>query len=167
MRTITPEPLTLETFAPFGSFAPLIDPRAPHLGAPPIQFFRDLLPLDLLGGSPVFSVCRVERRAGVVDVLEYHSKTGEGIIPLDADVIVQVAPATQPNDPVPMDQLRAFTVPKGTMLCIRPGVWHHAPFIVGGAGAANIVIVLPERTYANDCVVVPIGEGDRVQIAGL
>jgi ureidoglycolate lyase len=165
MRSITPEPLTPETFAPFGSYAALIDPRATHLGAPPIQFFRDLLPLELGGSSPVFSVCRVEAREAVIDVLEYHSKTGEGIIPLDADIVVQLGIATHPNDPLPLESLRAFHVPRGTMLSLRPGVWHHAPFV--RSGAANIVIVLPERTYANDCVVVPIQEGERVRIEGL
>jgi ureidoglycolate lyase len=47
-------------------------------------------------------------------------------------------------------------------LCIRPGVWHHAPFVL--EGAANVVIVLPERTYANDCVVVPLEGDSRVRI---
>jgi ureidoglycolate lyase len=162
MRTIQPEPLTLETFAPFGSFAKLIDPDTVHLGAPPIVFHRDMLPLELGGGSPSFSICRVEARDPIIDVLEYHSKTGEGILPLDADVLVQLAPASHPADSPPLEALRVFRVPKGTMLCIRPGVWHHAPFVL--EGAANVVIVLPERTYANDCIVVPLEGDSRVRI---
>jgi ureidoglycolate lyase len=162
MRTVTAEPLTLETFAAFGSYANLIQPDGPRLGAPPIEFFRDALPLELGGKSPVFSVCRVEARDLLIDVLEYHSHTGEGILPLDGDVLVQVAPATPANDPVPLEAVRVFHVPRGTMLSIRPGVWHHAPFSL--EGAVNVLIVLPERTYANDCVVVPLEGSQRVRI---
>jgi ureidoglycolate lyase len=167
MKVVQVEDLSLEAFAPFGSFAHLIHPSSSgpgltKLGAPPIEFFRDALPLELGGKSPVFSVCRVEPRALVIDVLEYHSSTGEGILPLDGDVLVQVAPATPVNDPVPLEFIRVFRVPHGTMLAIRPGVWHHAPFSL--EGAVNVLIVLPERTYANDCVVVPLEGSQPVRI---
>ena len=49
------------------------------------------------------------------------------------------------------------------MIVIRPGVWHHAPFSVN-AQAANVLIILPERTYANDCEVFEIKEEDRIRI---
>jgi ureidoglycolate lyase len=167
MKVVHVEALTLEAFAPFGSFAHLINPSLSgpsltKLGAPPIEFFRDALPLELGGKSPVFSVCRVEPRALLIDVLEYHSHTGEGILPLDGDVLVQVAPATPPNAPVPLEAVRVFRVPHGTMLAIRPGVWHHAPFSL--EGAVNVLIVLPERTYANDCVVVPLEDTQHIRI---
>jgi ureidoglycolate lyase len=29
---------------------------------------------------------------------------------------------------------------------------------------ANVLIVLPERTYANDCAVVELAEADRIKI---
>jgi ureidoglycolate lyase len=94
MKNVSVQDLTLEVFAPFGSYANLTQPDGAHLGAPPIEFFRDALPLELGGKAPVFSVCRVEPRTLVIDVLEYHSQTGKGILPLDGDVLVQVAPAT-------------------------------------------------------------------------
>jgi ureidoglycolate lyase len=167
MKVVQVEDLTLEAFAPFGSFAHLINPSSSgpsltKLGAPPIEFFRDVLPLELGGKAPVFSVCRVEPRALLIDVLEYHSHTGEGILPLDGDVLVQVAPATPPRDSVPLEAVRVFRVPHGTMLSIRPGVWHHAPFSL--EGAVNVLIVLPERTYANDCVVVTLENIQQVRI---
>ena len=75
------------------------------------------------------------------------------------------AAATPPGAPVPLDRFRAFRVPKGTMVCLRPGVWHHAPFAVGG-GPANVLIALPERTYANDCTVVELAEDEQIRILG-
>jgi ureidoglycolate lyase len=113
-----------------------------------------MVPLDLGGrGIASFSVCRVEDRQPVVDVTEHHTACGEGILPLDAEVLIHVAPATPPGE-VPWDRIRLFRVPKGTFVSLKAGVWHHAPLLAeAGAPAANVLIVLPERTYANDCVV--------------
>jgi len=99
----------------------------------------------------------------IIDVLEYHTNTGEAILPLDHDVIVQVAPATHPDDPPPLARVMAFRVPHGTLLSIRPGVWHHGPFTLGEQ-PAHILIALPERAYANDCVVVKLAPDDRIAI---
>jgi ureidoglycolate lyase len=158
MHSVRAQPLTSEAFAPFGTFRDLIGATGPHLGAPPITFYRDLLPLEQGGKPPVFSICRVTPRDFVMEVMEYHSHTGEGILPLDGDVLVQVAPATPRAAAFPTAETQVFHVPMGTMLAIRPGVWHHAPFVIGDA-AVNVVIVLPERTYANDTTYLPL-EGD-------
>lgn len=153
MKTVQPEPLTLEAFAPFGTYSSLTEPSGPRFGAPPIEFYRDAVQLELMGRNPSFSSCRVERRDFVIDVLEYHSQTGEGILPLDADVLLHLVPATGGDVP-DMDSLRVFRVPHGTFVAIRPGIWHHGPFAL--EGVAHVLIVLPERTYKNDCVVVPL-----------
>jgi ureidoglycolate lyase len=163
-RTVQIETLEPTRFAAFGSYANLIQPDGPQIGSSPITFYRDMLPLELAGKNPSFSVCRVEARAGVIDVMEYHSSTGEGILPLDGDVLVQVAPATPRDAPFPAEEVQVFLVPKGTMLCLRPGVWHHAPFAL--EGAVNVLIVLPERTYANDCTVLELTPRQQIQIAG-
>ena len=49
-------------------------------------------------------------------------------LPLDNDILLQVAPATGNNDPLPLDKMRVFFVPKGTAITIKPGVWHWGPF---------------------------------------
>ncbi len=166
MRTLKIEELSAAEFPPFGTFANMIDPSAEKIGAPPLEFFRDMVQEDMGSARTVsFSTCRVEPREPVVDVTEYHTATGEGILPLDRDILIHVGPATPPGSPVPVDRFRIFRVPKGTMVCLRPGVWHHAPFGLGGT--ANVLIVLPERTYANDCVVVELAEGDRIRVEGV
>ena len=38
------------------------------------------------------------------------------------------------------------------------------PFAVG-EGPANVLVVLPERTYANDCKVVELDKARRIKIA--
>jgi ureidoglycolate lyase len=164
MRTVKIEDLSVEAFLPFGFYARHLNPSTEKIGAPPVEFFRDMVQQELGNATRVsFSTCRVEKRAPKIDVTEYHSRTGEAILPLDRDVLIHVGPATEGKVEVPLDKLRVFRVPRGTLVVLRPGVWHHAPFTVDGE-AANVLIVLPERTYANDCVVVELTEADQLVI---
>lgn len=163
MRKVKVQELS-EKFLAYGRYARMVEPTGCHFGdGTPIRFFRDLLPLNL-GGThlPSFSICQVDQRPLVVNVTEYHSRTGEGILPLDADILCHVMPAG--NKPVPpLGELEVFRVPAGTMVALNPGVWHHAPFVVG-ARTGSTLIVLPERTYANDCVVYQVPAADQVEI---
>lgn len=164
MRTVKCRELTAEAFLPYGSYANLIDPASEKIGSPPVEFFRDMVQQNLgTATSASFSTCRVEKRDLIIDIAEYHSHCAEGILPLDNDVLIHVAPATVADGCVPVDKMVVFRIPKGTMAVIRPGVWHHAPFSVNNC-AANVLIVLPERTYANDCLVFGIAEKDRIRI---
>ena len=164
MKTVKIEELSVEAFLPFGFYARHIDPRGEKIGAPPVEFFRDMVQQDL-GSSSIasFSTCRVEQRERVIDVAEYHSKTAEGILPLDDDILIHVGPATTNDEGVPIEKMRVFRIPRGTMVVLRPGVWHHAPFVVSEP-VANVLIVLPERTYAIDCTVVELEGNARIRI---
>jgi ureidoglycolate hydrolase len=159
MNEIRAKELSRESFHAYGNFERMIDP--PMHGDRPIEFYPELA--RLFTGSPVasFSVCRVLKRENVVSFIEAHSRCGEGILPLDADVLIHVAPPT-PNGVYPVDTIEAFRVPKGTFVALNRGVWHHAPFALGNV--ANALIVLPERTYAEDCLVYEIPEEKRVKI---
>jgi len=164
MKAARIEELSLKEFQPFGFYANHIDPKTEKIGKPPVEFLRDMVQLDLGSASIAsFSTCRVEKREFVIDVSEYHSSVGEGILPIDNDILIHVGPATPPNSGVPLDKIRVFRVPKGTLVVLRPGVWHHAPFTINDS-PANVLIVLPERTYANDCHVTEIHDEDRIKI---
>jgi len=70
----------------------LVDPDAEKIGAAPVEFFRDMLQQDLgPARSASFSTCRVEQRDMIIDITEYHTATGEGILPLDNDILIHVA----------------------------------------------------------------------------
>ena len=143
------EELTTESFAPYGYFSPMINPKTERLGNPPIEFYRDMIQLDLgLATKASFSIVRVEKRPEVIDATEYHNSCGEFLLPLDNDILIHLAPATA-NDVIPYNKIKLFHVPKGTCVVLRTGVWHCAPFVVKGE-YANILAVLPERLYAND-----------------
>lgn len=163
MRELKIENLTLESFSPFGYFSSMINPDKIHFGNPPIEFYRDMLQLNLSGSIIAsFSICRVEKRPEIIDTVEYHSFCGEGILPLDSNILIHVANASRVGV-IPLDEFRVFSVPKGTLVILKPGVWHHAPF-VDGSDYANVVIVLPERTYANDCMVEKLSDEDKIKI---
>jgi len=163
MRKAGIKELSCESFLKYGSFANMINPEAEKIGTEPIEFFRDMIQLDL-GGRAIasFSTCRVCKRPPVVEVVEFHNYSGEGILPLDADALIHVAPAT-PTGELPLEKIEIFHVPKGTFVSLQPGVWHHAPFAYN-TDVANVLIVLPERTYSLDCAVTEIPEKERVEI---
>jgi ureidoglycolate lyase len=50
--------LTPESFAKYGTYGNMINPQAEKLGAEPIEFFRDMVRLDL-GGRTVASSASV------------------------------------------------------------------------------------------------------------
>jgi ureidoglycolate lyase len=163
MNRVKVKELTVEAFLPYGRFATLIDPKAEKLGAPPIEFYRDMVQQDMGGSDISFSICRVEKRDPVINTSEYHTACTEGILPLDNDALIHVAPASPNGETVPVDRIEVFRVPKGTVAILRPGIWHHAPFTVND-DPANVLIMLPERTYANDCEVYEHTAEEKVQI---
>lgn len=164
MRTVTVETLSAASFQPFGAYCDMLAPCGEKLGARPLEFFRDMVPQTLGQASLVlYSNCRVEPRERVIDFTECHSHTAEMMMPLDTDVLMHFGPATSPADGVPLDRIRVFRVPKGTMVVLKPGTWHHGPFVLDDR-PANILVALPERTYANDCTVVELIGDDRIRI---
>lgn len=163
MRSVAIEKLTMEAFAPFGAYRDMLNPRGECIGTEPVEFFRDMLQLHL-AEPPSFSICRVAARPLVIDTTEMHTRTAEATVSLDADTLIHVGPA-MPNGGVPVEKFRVFFIPKGTLVAIYPGVWHHAAFLHDkSALAANVIGILPERTYANDSLNINLPEDMRVAI---
>jgi ureidoglycolate lyase len=163
MPSVKVKELTLENFNKFGSFVNMLNPDAVKIGAAPVEFFRDMIGLNLGQNTMVsFSTCRVTKRPSIVTELEYHTYCQEGNLPLDGDVLLTVAPATANGD-LPWDRIEVFHVPKGTIVTLKAGVWHCGPYAYQ-TEVANVLIVLPERVYANDCRVVSIPANQQSEI---
>jgi len=149
--------LSLEDFQPYGTFAPLTPPTsAPLVGGDVISFWPDcggVLDLGPLASNQLaIGICQTKWRELAVDVSEFHTSTGEGILPLDGDIYIHVAAPTTSDD-APFEKMEVFFVPQGTIVLLKPGVWHHAPHAAKEGTTVNTVILLPQRTYANDCIV--------------
>jgi len=54
MKTVPVEPLTLEKFQEIGGFRDMLNPVSEMLGAPPIEFFPDMIQQVLGNGHAVF-----------------------------------------------------------------------------------------------------------------
>lgn len=161
MKKIKVQKLTVASFHKYGSYAALINPDAETTGPKDgtIVFYRDMVQQELFGQNPSFSTCRMQPRPLVIDYGEYHNHTCEVSMPLNGDALVWVAPADC-SDRVPVDKIEVFEVPQGTVLNLRPGVWHHAAYAVGDK-PLDVMISLPERAYINDCVCLEIPEAER------
>jgi ureidoglycolate lyase len=149
--------LTVGAFSKFGTYGSLLSIEEKALaGGGAIWFWPDVGGVLNLGpdcaSQVAFGICRVAWRPLKIEVCEFHTGTGEGILPLDGDIYLHVGPPTG-DDVVPLKALEVFRIPKGTIVVLKPGVWHHAPFAVRKNETVSSLIVLPQRTYANDCVV--------------
>jgi ureidoglycolate lyase len=164
MKQISVKELTVENFKIYGSFSNLINPTAPKLGPGLVECYRDMERIDL-GQTSVasFTVMHMVDRPQIIQKLEYHNNSGEAMLPLDGDGFLTVAPATRTGEVPHSDQIEVFRVPHGTLVTLRPGVWHHAPFI-SGCDILNVLVVLPERTYATDCYFAVFAEDEYLEI---
>ena len=112
-------------------------------------------------GSIAFSPIAVRKDERIIKAAEYHTTTWEGIVALDDDMIIHVAPA---SGGVPVPELaKAFIVPKGCMVKINAAIWHLCPLPLNNE-ELHAMIILPECTYANDCTVVAFEEKDWFKI---
>ena len=59
--------------------------------------------------------------------------------------------------------IKAFLVPKHTLIKMNAGVWHLAP-LPANADELSALIILPERTYMKDCIVVNLDEAQQFVI---
>lgn len=161
MKSINVQKLNRDNFDKYGTFHNMLDPDTEILAPGAVEFHRDIAKVTLgQCNQPSFSVTHIKKRPFVVEKLEYHDWTGEAFMPLDGDIIIHLAPASRPAD-IPYERIEAFLVPKGTMITINRGVWHQAPYAVDQDNV-HVLVVLPERTYANDCKVIMLEETHKL-----
>ena len=161
MRTIKAVPISYENFAPYGQFYTMDAPKGYALCGELHQFFPDRLTADSqhrVGYSPI--VFKKPERM-LITQQEYHNTTWEMILPLNDDMILHVAPASA-GTPVP-EHVKAFLVPKHTLVKMNTAIWHLAP-LPASAEQLSAMIILPECTYANDCTVVDLTPEQQFEI---
>lgn len=161
MKTITVQPLSKESFAPYGEYYAMSTPDGHALCGELHRFYPDRL-TAYQGHSVAFSPIRVKKpKKMLVKQIEYHTTTCEIIMPLNDDMILHVA---QPSAGAPItEQTKAFLVPKHTMVKMNACVWHLAP-LPANVDELVALIVLPECTYMNDCKVVDLTEEQQFVI---
>ena len=158
MRKIKLEKLTKEAFAPFGSYYDFANPDGYGLSGAIHTFYPDRL-IAYHQGQVGFSPITVKNPGEYkITQVEYHTTTCEMIMPISGDMILHVAPPSA-GKPVP-EHTKAFLVPKNTMVKMNACVWHLAP-LPANDESLTALIVLPECTYMNDCIVVDLKEDEQ------
>ena len=161
MRTIKLKQLSPEFCQKYGGYVNLLENLTTSQDGP-VAFHPDKVVQTISSHMVGMSLLEVRPRPLVVDETEYHNYTSESMLPIDCDMITHVAPAAPGGQPKP-DDFEAYLIPKGTLLTIRPGVWHHATYTLPGE-SGHCLIVLPERTYTNDCVCMTLPQDDQIKI---
>ena len=158
MRKIKAVPISVEGFAPYGSYTSILNPKGNQLG----DFYPDQVTLPVSGDMSVAFSPLVMRKPDkmIVSAAEFHTTTGEAILILDDDAVFHVAP---PGKAAVPQLTKAFVVPKGTLVKLNVGVWHLGPLPVHN-DIMHVLIVLPERIYADDCTVVEYALEDQMEI---
>lgn len=152
MNKLTVKKLTKEVFEKFGSFFNPLDCGRP-LGDEegPVKFFPDCIVSDNISNvAMAVSALIIEPRELRVNITEMHKGTDEIIGGFNKDVIFHVAESL--NDKPDLENIEVYLLPSGWWVKINAEVWHQAPFVQGKDQAVGIVI-LPEKTYKNDCYV--------------
>lgn len=163
MNTIKAQKITPENFIEFGSWFNIGAFEGLSLNGELHRFFPDRANIACGSTAPIgFSGIEVKKPENmIVKALEYHNYTPECIVALNDDMIVHVSPASA-GTPA-LELTKAFIVPKGTLVKFNTGVWHLCPLPVHEEKLSALVI-LPERTYMNDCTVVELDEKNWFEI---
>ena len=160
MREVKAVKINWADFAPFGTFYNMTEPDGYPLSGEIHKFYPDRISGTSMG-SIAFSPIAVRKDDRIVKMAEYHTTTWEGIVALDDDMIIHVAPAS--GGTAVLELAKAFIVPQGCMVKINAAIWHLCPLPLNKE-ELHAMIILPECTYANDCTVVGFEEKDWFKI---
>lgn len=145
------QPLTAQDFAPFGEIVTLPQHRQPTGSLEGLDFWADLVPLQNIGAPYGVGYATLDKRPFVQTCAERHMQTQELLHAIGGDMIVVVGPPDYPDEPnrlPPMESFRAFRVPAGDTVIMKPGVWHWAPFAAGGP--MRLLVIYKANTGQTD-----------------
>ncbi len=123
--TLHAEPLTAESFAPFGQVIEAAPESTVEINAGWTTRFHDLARADVEGAPAIISIFRSRVRPLVAEMLERHPFGTQAFVPLGGHPWLIVA-AEAPDAP-----LRAFLARGDQGAQIGRGVWHHPLLTIG------------------------------------
>ncbi len=133
IKSIVPEPLTVEGFAPFGKaiLRPVQDESMTKAGSHWECWFgvEDLTP-----GKGTLGIVTTRWTDEAINVMEAHSAR-ELLMPLDKPIIQAVAPPADMDDihaKPDLSTVRAFILEPGQAIMMEVGTWHYAAIACEG-----------------------------------
>jgi ureidoglycolate lyase len=148
---LAPEPLSAETFAPFGDVIETAGASNYLINEDHCTRFHDLAAIDVNsdGGRPLINIFRTRAwdMPLAVKMMEYHALSSQAFIPLaNTRFLNIVAP---PGDVLDPATLRAFVSDGAQGVNYHRRVWHHP--LVALAGVADF-LVIDRGAEGEDCV---------------
>ena len=141
--------LTPQAFAPYGTVLgkPLpIDAGSVVYSGATSDFWREHV-FATSGRDPEILWVIYRDTDPRIDRLEMHKLTEQAVVPLTGDIIQIVAASTLAGLP-DLATVRAFPVPVGKGLCMRPGCWHATRVVATQA----ICMMLTRSTTTADLI---------------
>ena len=162
MRTISPEPLTRDAYAPFGDLVAANDKWRPanEGTAKKSEHLAELA--DLRGCKANVSVFRCQPRAlpHRITLLEKHAASTQLFVPMSASrYLVIVAHGDERPD---LTTLRVFVATGTQAITYRPGVWHHT--LVALDKESDFFCLVYEDGTPVDCTEVLLSEAEQVDV---
>ncbi len=161
MRTIKAVPLSKDKFSLYGEYCLVYEPQGHALQGETYKFYPDRVTAWFngnVGFSPL--VIRKQERA-IITTVEYHSQSPEILLPLNDDMIIHVSPSSGSEPDLELTE--AFIIPKGTIVKIKPGIWHMAPIPIQEK-ELYVMAAVSECTFLTDSTVVPLGPEKQIEI---
>lgn len=120
------ETMTAAAVAPYGWMLgkPLsAAPTEAAFGSPTSDFWQEHIFDAGANGEPEVLWVTYRSADPVIVKLEVHHLTQQAVVPLTGSIVQVVAKGTPAGEP-DSATLKAFLVPQGEGICMRPGTWH-------------------------------------------
>lgn len=164
MRTIKPEPLTKEAFAPYGDVIEAAGAaEAISINYSNTTRFHDLFPVDVAaeGGDVCVNIFRSSplELPITVKVMEYHPLGSQAFVPLSNEpylVVVAKAGAFK------ADAIKVFLASPGQGVNYRKGTWHHFSLALN---KQSDFLVIDRKGSGDNCVEFELSKADQFLIA--
>jgi len=155
LRELIPEPITAESFAPYGQLITPQDDSKP--------FDEQDAQLELSQGQPRFYLMRLHHRGYRFDKITRHERCSQCLGSLQGqNWYLAVAPPTQGNCP-DTTRLKAFAIPGTCFVKLHPGTWHAGPYFE--AETVDFYNLELTDTNVTDHFSYDYGEKDGVEFA--
>jgi len=164
MLKLTPEPLTRESFEPFGDVIEASEAvRHFSINGGNTERFHDLAKLEPgAGGRVIVSIFRGQARAMpfIIEMMERHPLASQAFIPLSGQpYLVAVAPVG--TTPAAQD-IRVFMAAPNQGVNYATGVWHHPLLALHGI---SDFLVIDRAGPGHNCDEVMLDEPAQITLA--